>query len=457
MREILPIAAPFDKLLGKQPYTAGELYRPLKYCVTERVPEGVLLFNNMTKGMVLLSDAELESIAAGDTPLPSLVQLWYYVPESHDDKTLCLQMRNVAKMLRPPAKNITGYTIFTTTDCNARCFYCFEKNTARIPMSPEVAEKTAGFIAGHCGGNEVSISWFGGEPLYNMEAIDIICRRLRERGVPFNSKIVSNGYLFDREIIGRAKVDWELRSVQITLDGTEDVYNKAKAYIYKGVNAFRRVIGNIHLLLDAGIAVDIRLNIDTYNADNLTDLSSLLIDEFSGKQGLSVYVNTLFGDSPHIAVNDPCKREGVYKKKEQLRAAFERAGMGKHALISDYVRTNRCMADSPVCITIFPTGYLGKCDHFTDNLFVGHLDDREGLDHDVLTAFKEVYPEIEACGDCPLYPDCFRLVKCDECRNCFPENRADWLSQMRYEMCAAFYGQRKEVSRSEAITDSNLC
>ncbi len=245
-------------------------------------------------------------------------------------------------MLRPAAKIITDYTIFTTTDCNARCFYCFEKNAARIPMSPGSAEKTAGFIAGHCGGNEVSISWFGGEPLYNMEAIDIICRGLRERGIPFNSKIVSNGYLFDREIIGRAKVDWELRSVQITLDGTEDVYNKAKAYIYKGVNAFRRVIGNIHLLLDAGIAVDIRLNIDTYNADNLT-------------------------------------------------------------------------------------------------------------------AFKEVYPEIEACGDCPLYPDCFRLVKCDECRNCFPENRADWLSQMRYEMRSAFYGRRKIVSPNEAITDSKLC
>ena len=112
-------------------------------------------------------------------------------------------------------------------------------------MDSAVAEKTAEYIARHCGGKEVSLSWFGGEPLYNMEAIDIICRRLEDKSVAFHSKMISNGYLFDKEIVRKANEDWKLRNVQITLDGTEDVYNKTKAFIYKGINAFKRVIGTV--------------------------------------------------------------------------------------------------------------------------------------------------------------------------------------------------------------------
>ena len=49
--------------------------------------------------------------------------------------------------------------------------------------------------------------------------------------------MISNGYLFSEEIIDRAARLWELRNVQITLDGTEKVYNETKAYIAPKDNA----------------------------------------------------------------------------------------------------------------------------------------------------------------------------------------------------------------------------
>ena len=99
--------------------------------------------------MVLLSEAEAEGIYAGAHPFPELVAKWFFVPKAYNEVTLCRQMRTVAKMIASEQKAITNYTIFTTTDCNARCFYCFEKNARRLPMHASVAEKTAGFIAGH--------------------------------------------------------------------------------------------------------------------------------------------------------------------------------------------------------------------------------------------------------------------------------------------------------------------
>lgn len=407
--------------------------------------------------MVLLSDAEMESVRSGSAPLPELVENWFYVPEDHDDKTLCQQVRNVARMLLPPARGITNYTIFTTTDCNARCFYCFEKSTKRIPMSLKVAEKTAQFIIGYCGGKEVNLSWFGGEPLYNMEAIDIICRRLEERGIVFYSKMISNGYLFDKEIVLKAKENWKLRHVQITLDGTEEVYNKVKAYIYKGVNAFRRVIENVHLLLEAGIAVSIRLNIDTYNSDDLMNLSRFLKKDFYGKKGFHVYVHPLFGENNHYAVDDPVRRKDLFVKMEQLQDTFDGAGMGIDSLYTHFIKTNCCMADHPTSLAVFSSGQLGKCEHYVEEKFVGHLDNGDVFDQEEVAAFRQLHPEIEECDNCPLYPDCIRLIRCASFYGCYPESRNYTLRELRSGMRASYYAKINNAKIEVSTEESKPC
>ena len=89
-------------------------------------------------------------------------------------------------------------------------------------MSDRTAADAADYIARVSEGGKVTLSWFGGEPLMNTKAIDIITSELRARGVPFRSKIVSNGYLFDGELVRKAKDEWALEFAQITLDGTEE-------------------------------------------------------------------------------------------------------------------------------------------------------------------------------------------------------------------------------------------
>jgi sulfatase maturation enzyme AslB (radical SAM superfamily) len=238
----------------------------MTYVVQQPVNDGVLLYNTLTCSLVLLTPDE----AADITAQQELIERWFLVPQEHDDQKFCRQVRQMAALLKPVAKAITGYTILTTTGCNARCFYCFEKGTKPVTMTAETADKVVRYIVKHRGDEKVQIRWFGGEPLVNAKVIDQICTELREQDVPFRSTMISNGYLFDADKVQRAKDLWQLQQVQITLDGMEQTYNRVKAYVHQGVNAFERVLQNIAMLTAAGIRVSIRLNVDKHNIGEMT-------------------------------------------------------------------------------------------------------------------------------------------------------------------------------------------
>ena len=142
MKVILPIASKFKQIVGRQKRVDGERYRLMTYVVQQPVADGLLLYNMLTCSLVLLTPDE----AADITMQQELIDCWFLVPQEHDDQKLCRQIRQMAALLKPAAKAITGYTILTTTGCNARCFYCFEKGTKPVTMTAETADKVARYI-----------------------------------------------------------------------------------------------------------------------------------------------------------------------------------------------------------------------------------------------------------------------------------------------------------------------
>ena len=168
--------------------------------------EGGLLFHILTRELVLLSDEEYANILE----LEELKARWFVVPEQMDEMKKADMVRWILRSTAKKPKNTNNYIVMPTTDCHARCFYCFEKGRSRIPMSEETAHKTARYIREHCGGQKVRIAWFGGEPLFNQKAMDIISKDLREAGIDFHSGIATNGYLFDDEAGYMAKILWNL-------------------------------------------------------------------------------------------------------------------------------------------------------------------------------------------------------------------------------------------------------
>ena len=423
MKVIIPTTPLIEQIVGPQKRAEGQRYRLMTYVVQQPVDDGVLLYNTLTCSLVLLTPDE----AADITAQQELIDRWFLVPQNYDDRKACIEIRQLAALLKPADQLITDYTILTTTGCNARCFYCFEKGTKSVSMTAETASKVVHYIVAHRGDEEVTLKWFGGEPLVNAKVIDQICTELREQGVPFRSIMTSNGYLFDADKVQRAKDLWQLRRVQITLDGTEQTYNRVKAYVHQGVNAFERVLQNIGMLTAAGIRVNIRLNVDKYNIKEMAALVELLHQRFGINEYLTVYSHVVYGE------RSPEDNAELFAQRMQLEQQIVQCGYKRKQGLAKAIKTHYCGADNDRSVLIAPDGHLGKCDHYIDCEFFGHID-REERNEAILRKFKERQADIDACATCFCYPQCIRLVMCEIDVDCTPEYHQERLHDIKESM-----------------------
>lgn len=434
MELILETVSPLKELLGKQKYHPEVKYRKMFYTITNKVKDGLLVYNLMTKAMVLLGHDESDFFSKGEGKIEFLVENWFLVPKDFNERKVWRQVFDIASHLQPATKDITRYTIFTTLDCNARCFYCYQKGKPHIPMSKSVALDTVKFIKEHSNGKKVHIQWFGGEPLMNKEIISFISNELDKAEVCYESRMITNGYLMDEKTSVQAKKEWNLKSVQISLDGTQETYNKSKAYVYNETNPYRIVLDNIHSLLEIGINVNIRLNIELYNADNMLDLVRELAKEFKNETGLTIYTHPLCGDTfKNASLNDVDKRKVLLLKEREINDTISSYNLCKKPYLDRKIRISHCMADNDSSVTILPDGHIGKCEHFTDSNFIGHLNNNV-FDKTTVDSFKLLAPEIEACKTCAYYPECRKPLKCETAQECFPELQEEQFAKIRRGM-----------------------
>ncbi len=417
MQTINPAANIIRQGIGRQKTADTLTLRKLTYLLEERVEGGKVLYNLLTCEMLFVAYSEIRTRRTIDF----LKEHWFLVPQDFDDVKFCLDVRQLAYTLgnMNGGKAITNYTIFTTMDCNARCYYCYELGRPRRPMTKKVAEDAAHYIIRRAEDKEVSITWFGGEPLYNIMAIDTITNILRANGQEFKSSMISNGYLLTTDVIRKAKEYWNLKKVQITLDGTQDVYNRSKAFIYKGVDAYNRVLDNIGHLLEAGIRVDVRLNVSSRNGEDLLRLIDELHERFGKQERLIVYSHMLYDGSDHKKEYGGEDKHNIYEYRMAIEQKAKAYGYHGEKYVNKGIRVNWCQADNDHWVTVTPDGRLGKCEHYADDHFIGSIYNDE-RDKDMVARFKQRELLPASCSSCANYPDCIRLEMCEDRDKCTP-------------------------------------
>ena len=409
------------KILGNQDFIVSTLYRPILYHKAVFVNDGVLVYNLITRELVLMSIGEYSNYNNG-IATEYLVNHWFMVPHDLDDSTL-LYIYNKSFDERFKINEYGKFnlcTIITTTDCNARCPYCYEKGIQKKHMTEKVALDVAKYILERCQ-DGVRLNWFGGEPLYNYKIINLICDYFIENNVNFSSSMISNGYLFDQIPIDIIKNRWNLKTVQITLDGTKEIYNKTKDYIYKNVNAFDKIIKNIGFLLSNEIFINIRLNISNDNINNLYKLCDFLALHFSGNPYINVYCKVLF-DAPtfHLSSNE---RHNLFLKQLDLSEYIRSKKLCRKFSIPPIKRCH-CMANDGRSAVFNTDGNLSLCEHYITDGFYGSIYSNE-YDRDILRKFKERSEPIEECKTCFYRPQCIKLKACDPEKICDNDNRME--------------------------------
>lgn len=367
-----------------------------KYNYVIENAENYYIYNGFSGACVALSAKEykdFQSKAYKSETLQEFLRLGLIVEDKVDEIARYLSMVQAESI----CSTKRFYRILTTTACNARCFYCYEKGVPVQTMDDKTANDVTEFIINKQQNvKRLFLQFFGGEPLCNTRAIDIISKKLTEIGLPFQASMTTNGFLFDDVLAQKAKAIWNIQKVQITLDGTKTTYEEIKGF--DSSNAFKRVIKNIHTLSSVGIKVSIRLNYSEQTKNDILDLIDFLASEYKNDKNISVYTYRLFDDEKNIHTD------------EEIRNRLEENGFlsKKEKDFPDLV-LNPCMARRTDSLVILPNGDLAKCSRGLQlkNGIIGNIYLKEELPN----TWEQLNPD---CIKCKHLPICGGGCKCEE-------------------------------------------
>lgn len=173
------------------------------------------------------------------------------------------------------------FTIMPTSYCNMGCDYCgqvhykskmAEERVARLSARVEQA-MTAPETS------EVSVTWFGGEPLMGYRLIAEMSRRFMalaaEHGTAYSAKMATNGSLLTERKLVELHRDFGLKIIHITLDGPREIHD-ARRFLKNGGTSFDRCLALLSAAVVGELVPDlsivIRINIDTDNEEHLPEL-----------------------------------------------------------------------------------------------------------------------------------------------------------------------------------------
>lgn len=301
------------------------------------------------------------------------------------------------------------YRVWTTSGCNARCFYCFEKDIKVETLNDERCDKVIEYITNNIEeGNNVTIEWFGGEPLLNVKAIEKITKAVKavceQKHAKYNSLFITNGSLITPEIVEKMDNEWNVRNIQITLDGSEEAYNKIKDYYNPGKDNFQKVIDNIMLLKNRKFNVSIRLNYTEDNYEDIIEVIRFIGPKLQDAKNVIAYVYPIWS-----TLNEESTNKFISKvhADENILKIFEEIIKYNLNTVKRLVRINRKLMSCKSCnknsCTILPSGNISKCSESFNKLYGSVYDgitDKEGYEA------WSTHSIDEECKDCVFMPIC---------------------------------------------------
>lgn len=253
-------------------------------------------------------------------------------------------------------------TIAPTMDCPFSCPYCFETVKSKGTMSEGTQTGIVTYLNKLEKKPDYHITWFGGEPLMAIEAIEQLYNKL-EHGYkkPYHSEMITTGYSIDDHTISVLK-RINCTELQITLDGLPETHNKIKRNIAIRDPFGETIKGIKKLLEDGGFQVSVRVNITKSNSSEFLPLLSLLIKELGALQNWSY--------SPGLVLS-----RGILECAEQNKndlisieevIPFALNTFGKYGYMCSWMNypsnsITECAVRNPYSLTVDAQGYMYKC------------------------------------------------------------------------------------------------
>lgn len=419
----------------------------------------IILYHTRTTALITLDSQLYNKIFVekdfSDTDVIQQLSSMGFIINSHDEELGILDAMRIKEIGNP----IQGITILTTTDCNARCFYCFEEGIARYSMTKEIAQQTINFINDFYDDKELAIAWFGGEPLLNFPIIEFITLELKKLGYILNTHITTNASLLTRRMLDFFISNYKHTSFQITLDGIGEEYYRVKRYTdIPSKEAFGLVIDNIKMILKEKIPIQVRINFlpskieeakQTYN-----HVLGLLSDVDLSNLYLYMAPLNVKNDNEIISRFNCKDKEHPYLQlvKTQFEAGFPLNSIvyeNENKLLGGFNLMPNCASCGILTnkrIIVDADGTLYKCHRLTGrkDWAVGTVFDGVNKECHSYRYFTSPYIDEDGCKKCNILPIC--NGGCRANRILYgQQHKCHKIKQVQSELVKLYYNQIKNT------------
>lgn len=300
-------------------------------------------------------------------------------------------------------------TIIPTLKCNFRCTYCYQEHFP-ITMDHNTQEALTRFIQKKIVNNgSLHITWFGGEPLLEVDIIELLSRKFKaicdENNTKYSAKIITNGYLFCSDVANRLK-DCSITQAQITLDGPADIHDLRRPYI-DGSKTYEKIINNLKEAAPI-IPVSLRINVDQTNREKIGGIVNQIKE-----MGLKDFVHPYLGQTyPYTNtcsdISSECLTDFDFSLLT-LETTLELIEQGFHSFPLPRAVSAHCMAEKANSFVITPEGMILKCwnEASEPEAAVGHLTEPQNknmVDNNNRWFQRDIFSL--DCKDCKLLPIC---------------------------------------------------
>jgi len=303
-------------------------------------------------------------------------------------------------------EDIFQLVILPTLDCNFRCPYCYEEHR-KLKIDDETANRIIKLVENITPNiKSLHITWFGGEPLLEADRVISLSKKIIEicekNNCTYAAMIVSNGYLLNDELIDIIP-EIGITRAQITVDGEPEFHNK-KRPLDTGAGTFDEILKNVNKLIDKGLRITLRSNMDEENYDHIEGLYDFIPED--KRESVDVNICNLY---------QTVDKKSTYKI---YKAAIDKG----YKFLLDRNRYFTCATCLKNGLTIGPTGRLLACSQKTEETdeYFGHLGENGEPVIENRSFFDEVrnvsIQDNEACKECIKMPMCtsackFRLLE----------------------------------------------
>lgn len=404
-------------------------YKLSKYhVVTPRIVDQLdqqskrLLFATRTAELHLIDDASWQTIESGDLEslapelLSDLIAAELVVPYHEDELKTVLNRNNQA--IRDD--DVFSMVIQPTAFCQLGCGYCGQEHTSKwlsTEHQNDLLDHTRRQLSAKRFRN-ITVSWFGAEPLSGLSVIRSLTPRLKQLAAEFNctydSSMTTNGLALTSKVATELVNEHSLRFFTISLDGTREFHDQRRP-TKSGAGTFDSIFANVVALAsrnDLKVEIKIRANVDRRNCEGVIPLLRLMAGA-GIQQRIQFYVAPIhsWGNDAHELALTPAEfaAQEVEWFAEMVRLKYR---VGLLPTLQPIV----CLAVQPYGTLVDATGTLFNCTEVSyvpaygnPNLYaIGHVTRGEtGKSRDLLGDFNSRVERGEySCSSCRMLPVC---------------------------------------------------